>query len=186
MAQLIKHYMVKKQSTWYLRQVSLMAASAWPSPQGLYVSHSPAIPNWNRVIATTEHVQREEKEKARTRERENFNNRFHPLSQDLVLQSIPGIVDWFETGCPNGVIVWQCLSECFTVQCLWVQGGTADHPTQGLSEGSMNRSKPQRWGFSLSGAWVLLEIGLWCSQWQRIRAKQQVKIIYLPLCDLWM
>ncbi len=70
MAQLIKHYMVKKQSTWYLRQVSLMAASAWPSPQGLHVSHSPAIPNWNRAIATTEHVQREEKEKARTRERE--------------------------------------------------------------------------------------------------------------------
>lgn len=62
MVQLVKHYMVKKQSTWYLRQVSLMVASAWPSPQGLHVSHSPAIQYWTRAIATTEYVQRGERE----------------------------------------------------------------------------------------------------------------------------
>lgn len=118
MAQLIKHYMVKKQSTWYLWQVSLMAASAWPSPRGLHVSHSPASPNWNRTIATTEYMQREEKEEACMRERKLWQ---HTSSSPLEsLQSIPGIVDWRETGRSYWLIVWQPLSEYFTLHCLFV------------------------------------------------------------------
>lgn len=171
MAQLIKHYMVKKQSTWYLWQVSLMAASAWPSPRGLHVSHSPASPNWNRTIATTEYMQREE------------------TLTTYFIQSlrVPSVHPWYSWLTWDWVFL---LANSVTAP-LWVFHTAlficaADHQTQGLSEGSLYQSEPQCWAFLLPGPWLLLEIGLWCSPWQCIRAKQQVTIIYLPLCDLWM
>lgn len=156
MAQLIKPYMVKKQSTWYLWQVSLMAASAWPSPRGLHVSHSPASPNWNRTIATTEYMQREEKEEACMRERKLWQ---HTSSTPLEsLQSIPGIVDWLKTGCSYRVTVWQPTYRVFHTALFICTKGTADHQSQGLSEGSLYQSKPQCWAFLLvvAGDWALM------------------------------
>lgn len=109
-----------KQSTWYLRQVSLIAASAWPSSQGFHFSHSPAISNWNRATAT---CSERETERVRQMEREALW-RFSPPSLGT------SIYPWYHWLIWDGVSLW--IRVCLTVRCLWVQGGTADYPARGI------------------------------------------------------
>ena len=150
--------MVKKQSTRYHRQVSLIVASAWPSPLGLQVSHSPAIPNWNGATVTTEYVQSEEEEAAC--ERGKVLSPSGSLSLGYAWYSWL-TWDWVSQR-SDGVTV----SEYFSVVFVGTRRNCSPPPLSGFFF-FLRLHQPYQEpapSFRYQGARVLLEIGLWCSQ----------------------